>query len=140
MWLPPKVRHLVLINQTPLPSPPLLLLLLLLFSPLSFLPIHSPLLPIFGEKPACSWDNPKLKTNSQLPSETKGISWALFEKRERERERKKNTHFWLLIVEECLSKLWSYQAQSVAREGRYVCLRKRRARGILFFCWRRCGE
>lgn len=105
MWFPPKVRHLVLINQSPLPSsfpPRHLLPLTLLFPP----HLHS-VLPIFGEKPACSWDNSKLKTNSQLLSQTKGIFWGfIWEERHKKRE-----HFWLLIVEECLSKLWPYQAQ-----------------------------
>lgn len=127
MWLPLKVRHLVLINQTPLPtsffpssSPPPPSLSSTRFPPALLPPPSSTLfpphpryvLPIFGEKPVCSWDNLKLKTNSQLPSEAKGISWALFGKK-----GGKKTHFWLLIVEECLSKLRSYQAQSVAREG-----------------------
>lgn len=111
MWLPPKVRHLVLINQSPLPSsfPPLLLFP----QPLSFLPIY---FPIFGEKPACSWDNPKLKTNSQLPSEPRNqrhffklcLRW--------EREKKKKT---------CGLSLWKnaylncgrIRAQSIARAG-----------------------
>lgn len=61
----------------------------------------------------CSWDNLKLKTNSQLPSEPRNqrhfLSFVL--------EEGGKKHFWLLIVEECLSKLWSYQAQSVARAG-----------------------
>ena len=147
MWLPPKVRHLVLINQTPLPSsfPPLLR-----FPPPP--PSLSPprplsVLPIFGEKPVCSWDNPKLKTNSQLPSEPGErrhfLGFVLVEE-----EKGKNTHththththFWLLIVEECLSKLWSYQAQSVAKEGgRCMCFERGGREG---FCWRRrrCGE
>lgn len=54
-----------------------------------------------------------MKTNSQLPSEPRNqrhfLSFVL--------EEGGKKHFWLLIVEECLSKLWSYQAQSVARAG-----------------------
>ena len=84
----------------------------------------------------CSWDNPKLKTNSQLPirnPETKGIFFRGFvwerkrrgkKKQKKKNKTKQNTHCWLLIVEECLSKLWSYQAQNAAREGG-TCARER---------------
>lgn len=118
MWLPPKVRHLVLVNQSPLPSssPPLLPLL----PPLSFLPIYF-LYCLFLERnlrvPGITLNWKQTHSSHQNP-ETKGMSRALFEEREWEREKgKKKKHFWLLIVEECLSKLWSYQAQSAAREG-----------------------
>lgn len=130
MWLPPKVRHLVLINQSPLPSssPPLLLLL----PPLSFLPIYF-LYCLFLERnlrvPGITLNWKQTHSSHQNP-ETKGIfSGFVWEEREREKEEKKK-HFWLLIVEECLSKLWSYQAQSAAREGGSSAL-ERRERVIL---------
>lgn len=71
MWLAAKVRHLVLINHSPLPSLPL-------YSPL-FPPHLLPALPIFGERPACSGDNPKLKTKlaARLGSRKPEHFWAL---------------------------------------------------------------
>lgn len=73
----------------------------------------------------CSWDNSKLKTNSQLPSEPRNQRHCLgFVFEDQKKKGGWGGHFWLLIVEECLSKLWSYQAQNVAREGG-TCARER---------------
>lgn len=124
MWLPPKVRHLVLINQSPL-LPPSFPPLLPLRPPLSFLPIYF-LHCLFLERnlpvPGITLDWKQTHSSHQTP-ETKGILRLCLS---REREK----HLWLLIVEECLSKLWRYQAQSVAREGGLGAL-ERRERGIL---------
>lgn len=106
MWLPAKVRHLVLVNHPPLLFPP----------SLSLSPPHLlSTLPIFGEGPACSRDNPKLKTNSQLGIGIRNPQrFCVLGGGE---EGGDDAHSCFLIVEECLSKLSRYQAQSVARGG-----------------------
>lgn len=91
MWLPLKVRHLVLINQTALPFSSSLLLLLFLCC-------------LFWDRNLCvPW--------FQLTSEPRkcfrrwGGGLGAY------------TQLWLLIVKECLSKLSLYQAQSAAQYG-----------------------
>lgn len=130
MWLPPKVRHLVLINQSPLPPS---------FLPSSSSPSPTPLLPphllsalpIFGEKPACSWDNPKSKTNSQLPSDpwNQRHSQALFEQRE------KNTSGFSLWKNAYLNCGRIRLRALLGREVRVLWRGGREG-----FYWRRCGE
>lgn len=108
MWLPAKVRHLVLITRVPssssfprllLPLPPLSALCTLscLFLERD---LHVPWITLNWKQTHSFHQNPR-KPKAFLRLCSRG-------------ERK--THSGLLIVEECLSKLWSYQARSVARE------------------------
>lgn len=119
MWLPLKVRHLVLINQRPLLLSSTLCFLLNYFLCCLFLErnLHVPGITLNWKQTHSSYQNPGMKRHLS----------GLCLRRERQ---KKNTLFMLLIVEECLSKLWWYQAQSVAREGVTF------AHGKAWICWR----
>lgn len=138
MWLPPKVRHLVLVNQSPLPSssPPLLPLL----PPLSFLPIYF-LYCLFLERnlrvPGITLNWKQTHSSHQKPRNQRHVSGFVWGERVREREggKKKNTSGFSLWKNAYLN---CGRIRLKALLGREVRVLWRGGRG--WFCWRRCGE